>query len=353
MEALLDDRRLESALRLTDEAWAVPVVDALTEALGRSPSVPVKARIVANLAGLYRRYPEWSGQWFGTNPLAGPFPRKTADWSPEGMKGVERGLALALADRDRAVRFQAIVGLTEVGPTAAHYLRAALIKEPDAVNQAVLADALGALLDPLAGPILSVILADAAGPSRSVRRRSRPCRETRDPQSLRARFTLLYDPKAPASLIARALPDLARLGFLPPNDLASFLEHPGRARFVRPPLLSLNVKKSLPVDLQQSVLDRLGDKEAEVREAAMMAVVPLRLRAAVPRLLAIAGNTQSPDRTAAIRGPVRHARSAGRPVLSRRDPGSRSRGCAGPASRHCWPIRDSAQRSARLGPRDR
>ena len=48
------------------------------------------------------------------------------------------------------------------------------------------------------------------------------------------------------------------------------------------------------------MLDRLGDQEAEVREAAMMAIVPLRLRDAIPRLLAIAGNAQSPDRTAAI-----------------------------------------------------
>ena len=167
-----------------------------------------------------------------------------------------------------------------------------------------------------------------AGPSRSARRRWRRCRETPDPQSLRARFTLLYDPKAPASLIARALPDLARLGFLPPNDLASFLEHPA-ASVRAAALLSLNVKKSLPADLQQSVLDRLDDKDAEVREAAMMAVVPLQLRAAVPRLIAIAGDTHSPDRTARDSGPVRNARFAGRAVLSRRDPGSRSPAAAG------------------------
>ena len=127
------------------------MVAALIEALSRTTSVPVKARIVANLAGLYHRYPEWSGQWFGTNPLAGQFPRKTADWSSEGMKGVKDGLALALADRDSAVRFQAIVGLSEVGPTASPLLRAALVKEPDATNQAVLAETLGALLGPAGG----------------------------------------------------------------------------------------------------------------------------------------------------------------------------------------------------------
>ena len=40
--------------------------------------------------------------------------------------------------------------------------------------------------------------------------------------------------------------------------------------------------------------------DAEVREAAMLAVVPLHLRAAIPRLLAIAGDTLARDRAAAI-----------------------------------------------------
>jgi putative heme-binding domain-containing protein len=299
VDALLDERRLESALRLTDEAWAVDVVAALTESLTRTTSIPVKARIVANLAGLFHRYPEWSGQWFGTNPLAGQFPRKTADWSSDGMKGVQNGLALALADRNSTVRFQAIVGLSDMGPAVSPLLRAALIKEPDGVNQALLAETLGTVADPLAVPILTAIVSDARR-AESVRSAALAAlSRSRDPQSLRARFALLYDPAAPASLVARALPDLARSGLLPPNDLASFLEHP--APSVRAAaLLSLNVKKALTVDLQQSVVDRLGDKDAEVREAAMIAVVPLRLRAAVPRLLEIAGDSRSPNRTSAI-----------------------------------------------------
>ena len=299
VEALLDERRVESALRLTDEAWDVTVVLALTESLNRTTSVPLKARIVANLAGLLHRYPEWSGQWFGTNPLAGQFPRKTADWSPEGMKGVQNGLALALTDRNSSVRFQAIVGLSDLGRTASPLLRAALVKEPDATNQALLVETLGAVADPLAVPILTALVSDA-GRSEPVRSAALTAlSRSRDPQSLRARFALLYDPTAPASLVARALPELARSGLLPLNDLASFLEHP--APSVRAAaLLSWNVKKALPVDLQQSVVDRLGDKDAEVREAAMMAVVPLHLRGSIPRLLDIAGNTRSPDRTAAI-----------------------------------------------------
>jgi putative heme-binding domain-containing protein len=299
VKALLDDRRLESALRLTDEAWAAPVVDALAEALKRTTAVPVKGRIVANIAGLYRRYPDWSGSWFGTNPLAGAFPRKTVDWSSEGMKGVQAGLAVGLADPASAVRFQAIVGLAEVGAPASSLLRAALVKEPDAINQALLTETLATLADPLAGPIFTTIVSDGTRADAVRSAAIQALAKSADPQSLRARFALLYDPQATAHLVALALPDLARAGFLPANDLISFLEHsapPVRAAA----LLSLNVKKSLPAELQQSVFDRLGDKEPSVREAALMAIVALQLRVAIPRLLAIAGDTRSPDRTAAI-----------------------------------------------------
>ncbi len=294
VEALLDERRLEPALRLTDEAWSVVVVAALTEALKRTESTTRRGWIVANLAGLYRQYPDWSGYWFGTNPLAGQFPQKTKDWAPEGMNGVLEGLSLGLADRESSVRLAAIVGLGQAGKEAAGRLRGALAQEPDPENQAVLVETLGALKDLAAAPIFIALLADS-GRHQSVRIAALAAlAPLRDPQSLRVRFNLIYDDKTPPALIARALPDLARLGFLPPNDLSSFVENP--APEVRAAaLLSLNVKKALPADLQQSVLDRLDDKNSDVRQAAMLAVVPLRLRAAVPRLVAIAGNPASPD----------------------------------------------------------
>ena len=100
--ALLDPKRQDDALKLADEAWAVPVVNALTMALERTDSAATRARILETLAGLYRQYPEWSGNWFGTNPLAGQFPSKTKDWDPAGMEGVLLGLALARGTSTRA-----------------------------------------------------------------------------------------------------------------------------------------------------------------------------------------------------------------------------------------------------------
>ena len=121
----------------------------------------------------------------------------------------------------------------------------------------------------------------------------------RDPQSLRARLSLVYQEKVPPALVARALPDLARMGFLPPNDLASFIENPA-PEIRASALLSLNVKKGLPVDLEQSVLDHIADPSETVRQAAILAVVPLRLQAAVPRLLGLAARPGSSDYATAV-----------------------------------------------------
>ena len=94
--ALADPARREDALKLADESWAVPAIQALASSLASSSDPAWKARVVAALAGQYRRYPEWSGHWFGTNPLAGAMPRKTRDWLPEGMDAVLVGLSRAL-----------------------------------------------------------------------------------------------------------------------------------------------------------------------------------------------------------------------------------------------------------------
>ncbi len=99
--------------------------------------------------------------------------------------------------------------------------------------------------------------------------------------------------------MAAALPGLAGVGLLPPNELASFLENPSAA--VRAAaLLSLNLRRPMPADVKQSVLDRLDDPAREVREAAILAAVAFRMPEAVPHLLALAGKPDPADRNRAI-----------------------------------------------------
>ncbi|MBX6315175.1 MAG: HEAT repeat domain-containing protein, partial [Isosphaeraceae bacterium] len=243
--ALRDPRRRDDALKLADEAWAVPVVDALIAAFSQTGEAAMRERLLTVLAGLYRRYPEWSGHWFGTNPLAGSMPQKTRAWSPEGMSRVLIGLARGLNDPETSVRRRAIAGLRAVGPPAAPHLRERIAREPDPDNLKALAEALGALSDTGSVPALASLV-QAPGHPIEVRAAALDALGLiPGPAALRARLALVYEAKAPTELVARALPSLGRTGTLPPNDLLGFLEKP-EAAVRSAALLALAMKPPAP-----------------------------------------------------------------------------------------------------------
>ncbi len=228
--ALTDPKRQEDALRLTDEVWSVAVVDALIAALPKVDDARVRARIVANLAGLYFRYPDWSGNWFGTNPLAGRLPSKTEPWSNEGMTRVLVGLTQGLRDPAPEVRQTAIIGLAQAGTPAQGVLRQRLTEETDQDTLIQLARTLGALRDVASVTALADLLKSDQQPLAVREAALDALGALPGPQALSARLMLVYDKAAPAVLIARALPELGRSKVLPPNDLAGFLQHPEASR---------------------------------------------------------------------------------------------------------------------------
>lgn len=298
--ALEDPRRRESALLLADESWSVPIVEALVEALGKTPESAVRGRILSCLASQYRRYPEWSGEWFGPDPLAAPLPKKTEAWAPEGMAAVLRGLHLGLKDADASVRYQAIFGLRAVGAPAAPALREAMPGERDVDNRAALVEALGALNDATSTRLLLPVVVDPEEDEPARAAALDALNRLRGPDVVRARLTVLYDEKSPESLVARALPALARDGFLPPNDLAGFLENDS-ALVRASAVMSLNPTRTLPPEVKRVVLERLDDEDADVRRAALLAAGPLKLREAVPNLLEKAKTARDDDRAAVLR----------------------------------------------------
>ena len=291
--ALLDSKRKDNALKLCDEAWAAPVVEALNRALPQADSAETRAKITATLAGLYRKYPKWSGQWFGTNPLAGAFPQKTEPWDAPTMAQVQAGLTVALKDASSAVRLQAIAGLLPIGRPAAATLRPLLATETDPKNLAAVAQGLGLLGDFASAQALGSIVLDVAKPEAVRVAALDALGNLRGPQALTTRITIVYDPKAPASLVSRALPALGREKIIPPNDMAGFLDHP--APSVRAAALRALTEKtdprsriSLPEDLRRSVLAKVDDPEPEVNRAAIKALAAIGSGEAVPRLLAAA-----------------------------------------------------------------
>ena len=287
--ALTDPKRREDALKLCDETWSPVVVNALVQAYSKTTESEQRSKQIATLAGLYRKYPAWSGAWFGTNPLAGTLPQKTEPWDVASMARVQVGLAEALKDPAPEVRLRAIGGLFPVGRPALNALRASLTTEKEPRNLSAIAAALGALGDFPAAPALGAIVLDATKPEEVRIVALDALGNLRGPQALTARISLVYDPKAPASLVARALPPLGKEGIIPPNDLASFLDHADpsvRSAALR--ALTPKKGKSLPAEVNAAVLAKFDDKDTNVRKAAMESSVALNLRQAVPKLLVAA-----------------------------------------------------------------
>ncbi len=160
---------------------------------------------------------------------------------------------------------------------------------------------------------------------------------------------MVYDPKAPAALVARALPSLGREGIIPPNDLAGFLEN-ADASVRAAALIALTSNKALPADIGQSVLSKLNDPQAEVRSAAVEAIVAHRMREAVPALLTAALN--EPTRPEAARAlaalPDRRALPVYLVGLSDRDPDLRQ-ACEGALRELRDSIRPELEAAARTG----
>jgi HEAT repeat protein len=358
--ALLDPRSRESALDLADESFSVPVVKALVAALRQASGPALRARIIVSLGGQYRRYPEWLGTWWGPDPLSVGLPRKTREWDPEGMSSVLEGLRIGSFDPNASVRFQSIVELGEVGAAGGAILRAAIAQETDTRNQALAVEELGKTSGTASIRLLIALLSDGKRAA-SVRTAALDgLARFRSRDAVRARLAVLYDPLAPESLSARALPPLAREGILPMNEMASLLESP-KPLVRAAALLSLNVSKPLPGEIKQMVLNRIDDSSTDVRQAAMIAAAALGLREAVPRLVsaASAGQENADLRTQAITAlckmPDLRAASIYRLAASDPDPSLRAAGAealraiAGQVDAHVNPAGGSGAPSSRAG----
>ncbi len=285
--ALLDPNRRDAAVKLCDEAWDVPVAKTLAATIPKIEQAEARARATATLAGLYRRYPRWDGNWFGTNPLAGEFPKKTEVWDSAGMNAVARGVIAALSDTDAGVRLRAIAGAGQVGGPALPALRARLALESDADDLEALAAVLGMARDTASARGLGDLLLDAKKPVAARAAALEALAGLAGPVAIQARMKLIFDREAPAMLVARALPALGRAGLLPVNDLAGFLENPS-AEVRAAALFAIRPKGALPRGVDEMIVFKLDDPADEVKEAAADAVAALHLTEAAPKLTALA-----------------------------------------------------------------
>jgi len=322
-DVLQDPARSTQALLLVRDVHEVPVVEALLKVLTESHSPALRRAIVDILAELYFERAPWDGSWYGSDPLSGPPPARNQPWTKQGMDLVLKALELASSDLDCEVRLAAVKALAPLGAPAAPILRHVFGKESDFEIRALAVSSLGRTADILVTDLIAKMinspdyaLVDRINALESLH-------NDRDAKSLRARLQLIFDDNASADLVARAIPPLARGGFLPTADLSRFLEHPApQVRLAA--LLSLKLHSRLSEEVELLVLDRLEDSDPQVRRAAFLAVAPLRLQSALPRLLLEATRPNSPDRWAATWSlcqlPHRQATQVYLSTLQDRDP---------------------------------
>ncbi len=335
--ALADPARRDSALTLADATYVPEVVKVLSDALtlaSKTNNDPVwRARVVAALGGLYAQVPAWSGQWFGSNPVAGPKPRATQPWDAPSMDLVLTGLARSLLDGDSAVRRQGIIACINVGPRAIPLLRAMLEPqgEVDPINLLALVRYLGEQRDSKAAAGLARKLADSRGSEELRLAALDALGQLNGPVPINARLMVLYDSTSPPVLIARALPPLGRARLLPSNDLIGFLDHPDPQ--VRAAALdSFPTEKPLGAGVIESILLHVDDPNPVVKAALARTAGKHKIKQAVPQLVEWA-KAEGPVRVESIRAlalmPDRRALTAYVAGLNDRDPALRRAGVAG------------------------
>ena len=348
LEALNDPRRTESALRLTDLAFAVDAVRALAEALPQIHSSETRARIVMNLSGQYLTYPEWKGEWFGTNPLAGLIPRKTSEWDHAGMAWTVKGMIKGLSDADPKVRAVAVAGLGQVRGAIIPLLRTRLAAETDPGVLQALVSVLSA--DSASIRAIGGVLKNRSLPLETRKAALAALEDAPTRESVNQRFMLVFQFDSPPELVALALPSLGRAGALPPNDLLDFLKSKSiDIRIAALRALETKGTRPLPPEVKTIVLGSLKDQDERVREAAIRTIVVRNLIGdASPRLIELANDAAS--RSIAIEALAAAPEPSAIPLflktLSDRDPALRRSAQAALESlrdRYAEPIRDQAK----------
>ena len=334
--ATADPARRDSALTLADGWYSPEVVRSLTDALTTATKTNIdptwRARLTAAIGGLYAKIPPPSGQWFGSDPVAGPRPKATEPWDKPSMDLALVAVGRSLRDGDATVRRQAIIAAINVGPRATPLLR--LLVEPgaeaDPLNLVAVLRQLADQRDTKAAPAVAKVLADTQRPEEVRLAALDALGQMNGPVAINARLMVLYDAASPESLIVRALPALGRAKLLPGNDLVGFLDHASSA--VRAAALAaFPVDKPLTPAVVESILLHVDDPSPEVRTALAQAAGMHRIKEAIPHLVRWALD-DGPTRSGAIRAlatmPDRRGLTAYVAALNDRDPDLRRSGLA-------------------------
>jgi putative heme-binding domain-containing protein len=232
------------------------VIEALRRATGDAR--PAALEFIARIA---RKDPEWKGEWWPSpyHPALGPRPQRTVDW--EGTPAALDALKGALDDADPRVRRAGVDGIVELRESSMlPGLRDRLAKEPEPEVKGALLRALGALKDKGAGEAVAAALADESNPVALRLLALTAAEEIGGAEGSAAIAKLLASRPGNRELYLRAIAAASKTG----RETAS-----------------------------ESLMPLLQDPDMEIRKASIASLGRLKIRKAIPGLVAAFGEEKT------------------------------------------------------------
>ncbi len=257
------------------ETYDEALVKVLVE-LASSSSSSTRISAIIALAPLHRKAPAWDGKWWSIQPVRIPPPGKTVEWA--GTATVVATLRKALDDESPVVRVAAIISLKLARETSvAGPLRALFAREAEAGVKKQILWALGDFKDPGAVKLVAELLRDR--PADLLAPAVDAAISIGGTELTDALIALIDADVEPAVLIKTidamkspaAIPALTKR-LRQENDTVSAAAAKALGRIGAP--------------AAEALIAALDDKRPIVRRRAVAALGPLKIKSALPALLA-------------------------------------------------------------------
>jgi len=199
--------RVTYAMRETyDPALVKALADYVNDT---SHGAEARAAALAALAPLHRQPKPWNGNWWFTQPVLTPRPKKEVEW--EGTPRVVAALRAGLKDTAPAVRLAAVKGFQVApDPAAGDELAAMFASETDAGLRVEVLKAIAASKPEAAAAFVGKILGDSKANAALVPDSIRIAQRVGGPEMLKA-IAQAATSDAPAEVVIQALEALSRV----------------------------------------------------------------------------------------------------------------------------------------------
>ena len=275
-----------SVVWLLERQWDDRVVETWCQVANGASDEELRAIAYRCLADLYFRFPAWDGAWFGTNPLIGNRPVRSAPWSLTASRRIRQTFVHNLQLRTDEERVAILELLPSIGSAAVDL--ALPWVDNNTVSLPVRRAAIGVLVRfdrPIALQRLVTCATTTTEPLTLRQLALTGLLANPSETATRGLQELVQHPTTPAVLLALAVPTLAQRDDLPEERLEQLLEHRNPAVLVAGLQAVNQLENNHARRWQTLVVEHLQHTSLAVRQAAIETVRRHRYQQAIPELV--------------------------------------------------------------------